>query len=636
MALLDNLPIRRIFTWVNIATTAIALLLASAAFVSYDVVSARDRLVKQQSTQAQIIGLNAASALLFDDRESAAKTLAALRAEPQVRAAGIYKTDLSPFAVYGRFEFLTLPQMNNPELEGDGYRFSGDLLLVHRDIIVDGETIGSVRLLSDTGEVTATGVRHIGLAALIFLVAITASLPIMERLQRRISGPITELVAKARIVSERGDYSVRATPIGENELSLLTKTFNEMLVQIERRGRELERARDEAQAANRAKDEFLAVVSHELRTPLSPVLLWARMLRSGRLDEARTTQALDVIERNVRSQAQLIEDLLDVSRIISGKLRLDVHPFEVAPVVDAAVESIRPTADLKGVHLQVVVDPRATTIAGDPERIKQVLWNLLSNAIKFTPKDGRVQIVAHRVGSHLEIAVSDSGEGIAPEFLPNVFDAFRQADSSSTRSHSGLGLGLSIVRHLVELHGGRVRAESPGKGMGATFTLELPIALMHTPQTPERAHPTAESPSADLSPDVSVAGLRVLAVDDDVDTLETLMSLLQQYGADVRTASSAAGALAVLDVWTPDLIISDIGMPTEDGYSLIRKIRARPPERGGQVPALALTAYARVEDRLQVLAAGFQMHLPKPIEPSELLAVVSSLGDWTVRANGHN
>jgi CheY-like chemotaxis protein len=344
-----------------------------------------------------------------------------------------------------------------------------------------------------------------------------------------------------------------------------------------------------------------------------------------------------VIERNVKSQVQLIEDLLDVSRIITGKMRLDVRPIEIGPVVESAVDSVRSTADVKGIRLQTIVDPRAILVAGDPERLKQVFWNLLSNAIKFTPKGGRVQIVVHRINSHVEVAVSDTGKGIDPAFLPYVFDRFRQADSTSTRVHGGLGVGLSIVRHLVEQHAGQVRAESPGDGKGATFTVELPIAVLHAPASVDRAHPRAEEGESPGLADATVlAGLDVLVVDDDPDTLDTVRVLLEQSGAEVRVASSVRGAIESMERSVPDLLISDIGMPDEDGYALIRKVRALDPERGGRVPALALTAYARVEDRLQVLSAGFQMHVPKPIEPAELIAVVSSLADWMPRDGRHH
>lgn len=628
-----DLPIRRKFMWVNVVTTGVALLLASAAFVAYDVAVFGRRLVRQQSTLAEIVGYNATSALVFRDRDAAIKTLAALRAEPQVLAAGIFTPDGAPFATYLRNERVSINDLP-PQMDDQSYGYRGEHLLVYRDIVIEGETIGSVRLLADLEELTASVLRHLGISAVVFLAAILVSFPVLAALQRGISGPIMELVATARIVSEQKDYRVRASGAGGDEVGLLVRTFNSMLAQIQKRDQELERSRIEAEAANRAKDEFLAVVSHELRTPLSPVLAWARMLRSGQLNPERTARALEVIERNVKSQAQLIEDLLDVSRIITGKLLLDVHPLDVASVVEAAVESVRPTAEIKGVRLQVSIEPRGMRIAGDAERLKQVLWNLLSNAIKFTPSSGRIQVRARQVDSEAEISVRDSGKGIDPSFLPFVFDRFRQADSTSTRAHGGLGLGLSIVRHLVELHGGRVRAESAGEGMGATFTVDLPISPLQPASAEGRKTPLVEStrlPPA-LPPPIELGGLRVLAVDDDADTLESLRVLLQQSGAEVRTAMSVEDGLLVLSRWHPDLLISDIGMPGEDGYSFIRKVRSLSVDEGGQIPALALTAYARVEDRLQVLSAGFQMHVPKPLEPAELIAVVHSLAEWGPRA----
>jgi signal transduction histidine kinase/ActR/RegA family two-component response regulator len=621
-----DLPIRRKLTSANIATTGLALLLASAAFAAYEAYSFRARLVRQMSTQADIVGYNAASAILFEDHEAAARTLAALVAEPHVLAAGVYLPGGEEFATYRRkgVEGRVLHEGGAV----DGHRFESGGLLVQRGIVVDGERIGSVRVLTDLDELAASGTRFGVIAVVVFIASIIASLPLLARLQRVILEPIIDLVRKARIVSEQKDYSVRAVPASEDELGLLVHTFNEMLAQIQKRDQDLERARDEAETANRAKDEFLAVLSHELRTPLSPVLAWARMLRSGQLDAERTNRGLDVIERNVKSQVQLIEDLLDVSRIITGKMRLDVRPTEVGPVVEAAVDSVRSTADVKGIRLQTILDPRAVLVAGDPERLKQIFWNLLSNAIKFTPKGGRVQIVVQRINSHVEIAVSDTGKGIDAAFLPYVFDRFRQADSTSTRAHGGLGVGLSIVRHLVELHAGSVRAESPGEGKGATFTVELPIAVVHAAPAADRVHPNDDDAAPPALPVAMLAGLDILVVDDDADTLDTVRVLLEQSGARVRVAGSVREALETMSSRVPDLLISDIGMPDEDGYALIRKVRALDPEHGGRVPALALTAYARVEDRLQVLSAGFQMHVPKPIEPAELIAVVGSLAEW--------
>jgi PAS domain S-box-containing protein len=386
-------------------------------------------------------------------------------------------------------------------------------------------------------------------------------------------------------------------------------------------------AREEAEKASRAKEEFLAVISHELRTPLTPILTWSRLLRSGKLDQAATERALEAIERAARSQAQLIEDLLDVSRITSGKLRLDVRPIQLQPVVEAAIESVRPGAEAKGLRLEIVLDRNAGVVSGDPERLQQVVWNLLSNAIKFTPGGGRIQVRLQRVNSHVEIAISDTGQGITPEFLPHVFERFRQADSSSTRTHGGLGLGLAIVRHLVELHGGRVRAESPGLGIGATFLVELPLAILHQPLAPDRIHARAGE-GVPFIGKPNLGGVRIIVVDDEPDTLDTLCAVLEQAGAEVRSAGSAREALVTLDQWHADILVCDIGMPQEDGYSLIRKVRALAPERGGYIPAVALTAYARVEDRLKVLSSGFQMHVPKPVEPAELVAIMAAMKEW--------
>jgi PAS domain S-box-containing protein len=384
--------------------------------------------------------------------------------------------------------------------------------------------------------------------------------------------------------------------------------------------------RAQAEEANRLKDQFLATVSHELRTPLTAILGWAHMLRNNQLDGDSALRAFETIERNARAQAQIIEDLLDVSRAITGKLRIDVRPVDPHSFIEAAVEAVRPAAEAKAIRLQKVLDTGVVTVSGDPVRLQQVVWNLLANAIKFTPKGGRVQVRLERVDSHVEVAVSDTGAGIAPEFLPYVFDRFRQGDMKTTREHGGLGLGLSIVRHLVELHGGSVRAESAGAGQGSTFTVLLPLAPVYTTEPPERrVHPAAREtlPAFDC-PD-RLDGLRVLVVDDEADTRELLKMGLGQCGAEVTTVGSAAEALEEISKSAPGLLISDIGMPGEDGYDLIRKVRALPPESGGRVPAIALTAYARVEDRMQALRAGYQMHVPKPVEMAELAAVAASL-----------
>jgi signal transduction histidine kinase len=376
----------------------------------------------------------------------------------------------------------------------------------------------------------------------------------------------------------------------------LERARDELEERVRARTSELEALHAEAERANRAKDEFLATLSHELRTPLNAILGWAHLLRSSRLDEAAMTHGLEVIERSTRAQARLIDDLLDESRILTGKLRLERRPVDLAPVVEAAVDAVRPALEAKGVTLAVALDRHAGVVQGDATRLQQVVWNLLSNAAKFTAPGGRVEVRLVRAGPHAEVAVSDDGAGIAAELLPLVFEPCRQGDSSPTRVHGGLGLGLTIARHLVELHGGTVSAASPGAGQGATFRVRLPVAALSGDARDPGAPPAA----------VDVAGLSVLVVDDDADARETIAVVLGQRGARVETAGSVQEALAAIDRARPDVLLSDIGMPGEDGYALIRRVRALPPERGGCVPAAALTAYAGAADRARVLAAGFQ------------------------------
>jgi signal transduction histidine kinase/CheY-like chemotaxis protein len=386
------------------------------------------------------------------------------------------------------------------------------------------------------------------------------------------------------------------------------------------------RAAEELREANRLKDEFLATVSHELRTPLTAILGWAHLLRVNQFDEQGTANALETIERNARAQSQLIDDLLDVSRIITGNLRLDVRQVEPGTFIEAAVEALRPAAEAKGVRIQKVLDAGVASVAGDPARLQQVVWNLLSNAIKFTPGGGGVWVRLGRIDSHIEIAVGDTGAGIRAEFLPHVFERFRQADQKTTRHHGGLGLGLAIVRHLVELHGGTVEAESPGEGRGATFVVKLPIVPVYQKEARAgRVHPAPADALPEYDYPERLDGLRVLVVDDEVDTRELLKAGIGRCGAKVSTAGSAREALATLEDVRPDLLVSDIGMPGADGYELIRKVRALPAGRGGKIPAIALTAYARTEDRLRALRAGYQMHISKPVELAELVAVMASL-----------
>jgi len=385
-------------------------------------------------------------------------------------------------------------------------------------------------------------------------------------------------------------------------------------------------ARAEAEAANRAKDEFLAILSHELRTPLSAVYGWARMLQTGEIRAEAAQRALDSIVRNARAQVHLVDDLLDVSRVITGKMRLDVQPVDVAAVVGETLESVRLAAEAKDVRLQHVLDPRAGLVSGDPARLQQVVWNLLMNAVKFTPRGGRVHVRVERGDSQVLIVVSDTGQGIAPEVLPFVFDRFRQADSSSTRAHAGLGLGLALVKHLVEMHGGTVLAESGGDGKGATFVVRLPVLLADVrPAAAPRVQDAVDRPPARLPALARLDGLRVLVVDDDRDAVDLATAILTAAGATVRSCSRASEALEVLRQWRPAVLVSDIEMPEEDGLALIRNVRALPAEEGGATAAMALTGYGRIEDRMRSLAAGYTTHLSKPVDPAEFTAIVASL-----------
>jgi signal transduction histidine kinase len=459
------------------------------------------------------------------------------------------------------------------------------------------------------------------------------------RAHRELDGiPIVVLTAKAdhalRVgLLREGAQDFLTKPLTPEELRarvtnfvMLKRTRDVLQAALSSQSRDLTSMADQLAAANRAKDEFLAVLSHELRTPLTPILSWSLLLRQGQLDAATAEHGLETIERNAQLQARIVEDLLDVSRAITGKLRLNVRPIGLEPVVRAAIESVRPAAEAKDICVEVAIGAEPGEVSGDAERLQQVVWNLLANAIKFTPPGGRVEVQLGRVGTHVELRVNDSGTGIEPSTLPRLFERFWQADSSTTRAHGGLGLGLAVVRHLVELHGGTVRAESGGEGQGASFTVALPRLTLRRPAAVGATHAPAAEDAA-TGGDV-LRGLRVMVVDDDLDTCEIVGAVLRRAGAEVRTCMSASQALTVLDSWVPDLLVSDIAMPGEDGYTLIRKVRARKSEEGGRMVAMALTAYGREEDRMRALSAGFQEHVGKPIQPSQLVRLVA-------RVTGH-
>jgi signal transduction histidine kinase len=469
----------------------------------------------------------------------------------------------------------------------------------------------------------------VGTGLLLLMVSCVGALVLSWRISRGIS-----LAAAAAGALAKGERP-SVTPSSIREVAELGEAIQHSSRLLAQRGRErdehlarAEAARAEAEEANRLKDEFLATLSHELRTPLTAILGWAKLLREGQLDARGTERAVEVIERNAQTQARLVEDLLDTSRVITGKLRLEMQPVELTAIVENVFDSVRPAAEAKGVELDLQLEGKVPRVFGDQNRLQQVVWNLLSNAVKFTPKGGRVVVGLKAFDSQVELFVRDTGVGISADFLPYVFDRFRQADGSTTRRHGGLGLGLAIVRHLVELHGGTVSADSAGEGKGTAFAVRLPLDGARAANGEARAQGVSarveDAPVSDVGPQ-PLRGVRVLVVDDEPDTREMISAALVYCEAEVRACGSAAEAFGEVIAWEPDVIISDIGMPYEDGYDFIRMVREWEGDSGRRIPAAALTALARAEDRARALASGYQVYISKPVEPSELIATVSRL-----------
>jgi signal transduction histidine kinase/CheY-like chemotaxis protein len=452
----------------------------------------------------------------------------------------------------------------------------------------------------------------------LLLLAFGAAVLTSARMQRAIASPLLDLARTARAISSTRNYSLRAAPASNDEIGVVIRAFNEMLDRI---ADALERERQ----AGRLKDEFLATLSHELRTPLTAMLGWTRMMRSSRLDDATQVKALEIIERNARAQATLVEDLLEMSRLKSGRPRLRVREADLAAIIDAALEVIQPAAAAKQLRLNVDVGPRPALTYGDPDRLQQVIWNLLSNAVKFTSPQGQIWVGLERHNGY-RVTVADNGAGIEPTFLPVVFEPFRQADATTSREYAGLGLGLAIVKQLVELHGGTISAHSNGRDKGARFEIHLPSVVLPSAESVvgRDASPVGALPAAVVDSSL-LRGLHVLVVDDEEDARVLLETALTQYGAQVSTAASAAEALAEIDRRLPDVLVSDISMPHEDGLALIRQVRARVPARGGAIPAVAITACASFSDGRSAKAAGFQAHVVKPFEPSEVATVTAHL-----------
>ena len=631
MRWLADLPIASKLTLLATTASAIALLVSSAAFITHDRATFDESTLRRVSAEAAIVAANSATAIVSHDPDAARQTLAALVAEHDVTAAALYTIDNDAFAHYPPG---ASPEAAPPRATSDtwsGHAFEGGRLIVHRRVEFEGAPVGTLVIRYELGERWQRLRGYLATVAAVSLAALLTALLAGRLAGRAIAGPILALASTARAVSERSDFSVRAVSRGRDEVGVLVATFNEMLSGLQRRDADLHRVQAElerrveertgllrdAEEANRMKDQFLATLSHELCTPLNAIVGWTALLMQGNLAPDAVARAVAVIDRNARAQTKLIEDVLDVSRIVSGKLRLNVRALDLASVVKAAAESVNHAAGAKRIRMKLLLEAGTGHVSGDPDRLQQVVWNLLSNAIKFTSAGGTVTARVEQSEDNVTLVVRDDGAGISPEFLPHVFERFRQADASTTRAHGGLGLGLSIVRHLVELHGGTVRVESEGPGRGSTFTVALPF-IAEAAALPPGAGTRLLAGVPDLH------GLYVLVVDDEVDGRSFVETALAGHGAEVKGVGSAEDAMAAVIGRVPDAIVCDIEMPGRDGLQLIRDIRSLPAPRG-RIPATALTAHVGPEDRVRSLVAGYQVHLGKPVDPFELAAVVARL-----------
>ena len=580
--------------------------LSAAAFSALDV-------------QTDIAAMNSGAPLVFGDRDNAVEVLGSFRAMPSVSAATLYDLHGLPFARYrrdGARRDAEVALIATPGL----HERAGSVISV-ATVQEAGQPLGHLQVVYDLTELDHDLWRNLLVVSGVSLLVLLLVAAIARQLARIATRPLGQLTHTAQRVSDSRDYSLRAdVPPADDEIGKFTATFNEMLAQIERQDRDLKDSRAQAEEASRLKDEFLATLSHELRTPMTPILGWAQILRRIEHEDPRIHQGAEIIERNALAQTRIVDDLLDMSRIVAGKVLLQPEPGRVDHAMSAALDAVRVAADAREIRIDVLVPADLPFVIADPHRLQQVFWNLLSNAIKFTPRGGSVQVRAAQRDDVMRVTVQDDGEGIEPAFLPHVFDRFRQADSSITRRHEGLGLGLAIVKHLVELHGGGVAVHSDGAGRGTLFTVDLPLRRVAGP-TPAPARDVAgEAPRA-----LPLRAMKLLVVENDDDARQWLQHVLADHGADVRSARSAREALSLIADAPPDVLVSDIGMPGIDGYDFLRALRALPEARGGTVPAIAVTAFARPEDRERAMDAGYQRHLGKPIDEHALVAAILSL-----------
>ena len=632
-------PIRTKLLLTTLASSATAVLFASGGFLAWDFVQFRSAIVSDMRAQTLLLADSSKGALSFKDNPVARETLDVLERRPQVEVACLYDgKDGTLFEAYRRDPRLPCP-LQPPTAAVSAW----DHFEFLEPVVLNKEQIGVLYIRRGMEDVIDRVTVGLWIVFGLLVFAVGAAFLVAGRMQRSFATPLLNLANTARTVSSTRDYSLRAVAIARDEVGVVVHAFNDMLdrigertVALSRTNAELEREIEERRRvegertaalererdANRLKDEFLATLSHELRTPLNAVLGWTRVLRASRVDAPTRDRALESIERNARVQARLIEDLLEVSRIVTGKLRLDVEEVDLAAILESALEVLLPAAAAKRIRLAADIRVKPAMTSGDPNRLQQVIWNLLSNAVKFTPPDGEVNVRLDRRDGYV-LTVQDNGAGIDPKFLPHVFDAFRQADGTSSREHGGLGLGLAIAKQLVELHGGTITARSAGHNTGATFEITLPSVLMASFPRQPRDQITAALPADHVDPAMLTA-VRVLVVDDEADARELLETALRQYGAEVATAGNVRDALAEIDRQTPDVLVSDIGMPNEDGFSLIRRLRAR-AGAVSSIPAVAITAYASPRDRSATEAAGFQAHVAKPFEPAEVARLVARL-----------
>ena len=612
MRRLRDLPTRGKLLVIGLSTAVAALLLSNLVFLASTYVLVRQRVHSDLIAQTAIVADNSTAALAFGDRAAASETLRALRAKPSIDLACAYDAAGALFAESHRDGTASrCPDKAPTDLD----EVTAGSVRLARPVMLGARRVGAVYLLGNMNE-TWERLFVQGVAMFVgMMLATAAALLIARRLQPIISSPVASLSATAAEISRGGDYSLRAPREGADEIGSLVDAFNDMVGQVERRERERVDLLRREQDANRLKDEFLAALSHELRTPLNAILGWLQILRTGPAAPQLVERALGSLDRNARAQMRLIEDLLDVSRIISGKLHLDVAPFDVTAVVESAIDVIRPAAQAKQISIEAALPPRCAMM-GDADRLRQVVWNLLSNAVKFTPHGGRIAVTVSMSATACELAVRDNGVGIPAEFLPYVFDRFRQADGSMTRQHGGLGLGLAIVREVTQAHGGHVRVESAGPGHGSVFTLTLPIGAAASLPAETGAAPARLR---------RLDGLRVLVIDDDPDARAVARAALVAAGALVEAASGGVDAMAMWQQQRFDAAICDIAMPGVDGYELLRRLREHDARHGRVTPAIALSAFADREAETRARAAGFQHFVAKPFEFADLVLAVSDV-----------